>query len=180
MLLRFIKILPLLFPLSCYLSFAAKAQTQKQISHQSLFWLGSVNTIRLNEHWGIVADFHYRTFDFVAHPYYYIARGLANYYFNENLTAGIGYAHIWSGAFTTDPHPFSNENRITEQAQLNSKTGKFLVSNRWRVEQRWQQKIVNNEKQMIIVLLIVYVMPSLLFILLLKIKCCRLLQIMRR
>lgn len=130
--------------LFCLLSFGTFAQ--KQINHQSLFWLGSVNNIRFNQNWGLVADFHYRTFDFMAHDYYYIARGLGNYYFNENLTAGIGYAHIWSGAYSTSPHPFSNEDRITEQAQLNSKKGKFSISNRWRVEQRWQQKIVNNAK----------------------------------
>jgi Protein of unknown function (DUF2490) len=128
----------------CCFSFAAKAQ--KQISHQSLFWLASVNTIRFNQHWGVVADFHYRSFDFMSQPYTYIVRGLGNYYFNENITGGIGYGHIWSGTFTTDPHPFSNENRIFEQVQVNSKMGKFSFSNRWRLEQRWQQKIVNNEK----------------------------------
>src|SRR6266542_528426 len=128
----------------CCFSFEANAQ--RQINHQSLFWVGSVNTIRFSEHWGVVADFHYRTFDFMSHTYNYITRGLGNYYFNENLTAGIGYAHIWSGAFTTASHPFSNENRITEQVQLNSKKGKFSISNRWRLEQRWQQKIVNNAK----------------------------------
>lgn len=130
----------------CCISFAAQAQAQKQVSHQSLFWLGSVNTIRSNQHWGLVADFHYRTYNFMAHPYYYITRRLVNYYFNENLTAGMGYGHIWSGALTTAAHPYSNENRITEQAQLTSKKGKFSVTNRWRLEQRWQQKIVNNAK----------------------------------
>src|SRR5215468_6569512 len=109
-------------------SFTVNAQTQKQVNHQSLFWLASVNTIRLNEHWGIVADFHYRTYDFMAHPYYYIARGLGNYYFNENLSVGAGYAHIWSGAFTSMPHPYSNEDRITEQIQLTSKKGKFSIA----------------------------------------------------
>jgi hypothetical protein len=130
---------------SCF-CFSFTANAQKQINHQSLFWLASVNNIRFNEHWGFTADFHYRTFDFMSHPYTYIARGLANYYFSENLTGGIGYGHMWNGAFTTDPHPFSNENRITEQVQLSSKKGKFSISNRWRLEQRWQQKIVNNEK----------------------------------
>lgn len=122
------------------------ANAQKQITNQSLFWVASVNTIRFNQHWGVVADFNYRTFDFMSHPYTYAIRGLGNYYFNENLTGGIGYAHFWTGAFKTDDHPYSNENRITEQVQLNSKKGKFSISNRWRVEQRWQQKIVNNEK----------------------------------
>ena len=130
--------------LCCCISFAAQAQ--KQVSHQSLFWLASVNTIRFNEHWGMVADFHYRTYDFMAHPYYYIARGQANYYFNENLIAGFGYGHMWLGAYTTAQHPYSNENRITEQIKLNSKKGKFSITNRWMLEQRWQQKIVNNEK----------------------------------
>jgi hypothetical protein len=133
-----------IFFFSCCFSLAANAQ--KQISHQSLFWLASVNNIRFNEHWGFTADFNYRTFDFMSHPYTYIVRGLGNYYFNENLTGGIGYGHIWTGALTTNPHPFSNEDRITEQVQLSSKKGKFSISNRWRLEQRWQQKIVNNEK----------------------------------
>jgi len=128
----------------CGISLAAHAQ--KQINHQSLFWFGSVNNIRFNQRWGLVADFHYRMYDFMSHPYYYITRGLVNYYLNKDLTTGMGYAHIWSGAYTTAPHDFSNEDRITEQVQLYSKKGKFSVSNRWRLEQRWQQKIVNNEK----------------------------------
>jgi hypothetical protein len=144
MLIRIIRIQTGIFFCCCCFSFAANAQ--KQISHQSLFWLASVNTIRFNQHWGVVADFAYRTYDFMAHPYGYGIRGLGNYYFNENLTGGIGYAHFWTGAFTTDPHPYSNEDRITEQVQLNSKKGKFSISHRWRLEQRWQQKIVNNAK----------------------------------
>ena len=131
--------------LFCYF-ISLSASAQKQISHQSLFWLGSVNTIRLNEHWGLVADFHYRTYDFMSHSYQYITRGLVNYYFNENLTLGMGYGHMWTGAYTIAPHVFSNENRLAEQVQLNSKKGKVAISNRWRLEQRWQQKIVNNEK----------------------------------
>lgn len=124
----------------------AKAQTEKQINHQNFFWLGSVNTIRFNEHWGVIADFHLRTYNFMSSTYYYIARGQANYWFNENLTAGAGFAHIWSGPTKAGPKVFSNEHRITESVQLNSKKGKFTITNRWRLEQRWQQKIVNNAK----------------------------------
>jgi hypothetical protein len=128
----------------CSFSFIANAQ--KQINHQSLFWLGSVNDIRLNEHWGLNADFHFRSYSFLSHPYNYILRGRGDYYFNESLTAGIGYGHMWTTAFTVPRSPFSNENRITEQLQLNSKKGRFAISNRWRLEQRWQQKILDNQK----------------------------------
>ena len=126
--------------------FSLILQAQKQIDHQSLFWLASVNNIRFNKHWGFNADFQFRTFDFLSHPYGYIVRGRGDYYFNENLSAGIGYGHMGTAAFTVPRAPFSNENRITEQVQLNSKKGRFSISNRWRVEQRWQQKIINNEK----------------------------------
>jgi Protein of unknown function (DUF2490) len=131
--------------LFCF-SFSFSASAQKQIDHQSLFWFGSVNNFRFSQHWGFNADFHIRTFDFMSHPYSYIARGRGDYYFNDDLSAGIGYGHMWTAAFTIPVPPFANENRITEQVQLNSKKGKFAMSNRWRLEQRWQQKIVNNEK----------------------------------
>ena len=128
-------------------AFTVNAQTAtRKVNTHSLFWLGSVNTIRFNQHWAVVADFHYRTYDFTANPYNYITRGLLNYWFSENLTAGIGYGHMWSGAMTSEPHPYSNEDRITEQVQLTSKKGRFSITNRWRLEQRWQQKIIDNKK----------------------------------
>ena len=126
--------------------FSLISNAQRQINDQSLFWLGSVNDIRLNEHWGLNADFHYRSFDFLSHSYNYIVRGRGDYYFNKSLTAGIGYGRMWTAAFTIPLAPFSHENRITEQVQLNSKKGRFSISNRWRLEQRWQQKIVDNKK----------------------------------
>jgi hypothetical protein len=128
---------------SCF-SFLSNAQ--KQVADQSLFWLGSVNDIRFNEHWGLNADFHFRSFDFMSHPYNYILRGRADYYFNERLSAGLGYGHMWTSTFTVPRSPFSNEHRLTQQVQLNSKKGRLAISNRWRLEQRWRQKIVNNER----------------------------------
>jgi hypothetical protein len=128
------------------LSVDAKAQTEKQINHQSLVWLASVNTIRFNEHWGLIADFHFRTYDFLSHSYYYITRGQASYWFNENVTAGLGYGHMWGAPTKAGFHLYSNENRITEQVQFNSPKKKFSITNRFRMEQRWQQKVVNNQK----------------------------------
>lgn len=126
--------------------FSCLCNAQKQINDQSLFWLGSVNDFRFNKHWGVNADFHFRTFDFLSHPYNYIVRARGDYYINESLTAGIGYGHMWAAAFTVPTGPFSNEDRITEQVQVMSKKDRIAFSNRWRFEQRWQQKIVNNRK----------------------------------
>ena len=119
---------------------------QRQIDNQSLFWLASVNNFRFNEHWGLNADFHFRTFDFLSHRYNYITTARADYYFNRSLSAGMGYGHMWTAAFTVPRSPFSNENRITQQVQSNSKKGCFSMLSRWRLEERWQQKIFNNER----------------------------------
>jgi hypothetical protein len=73
MFIRIIRKQTRLFFFCCCFSFVANAQ--KQINYQSLFWLASVNTIRFNQHWGVVADFSYRSFDFMAHPYSYTMRG---------------------------------------------------------------------------------------------------------
>src|SRR5689334_393350 len=108
--------------------FSSISNAQKQINDQSLFWLGSVNDFRFNKHWGVNADFHFRTFDFLSHPYNYIVRARGDYYFNETLTAGMGYGHMWSAALTAPRGPFSNEDRITEQVQVTSKKNKIAFS----------------------------------------------------
>jgi hypothetical protein len=69
-----------------------------------------------------------------------------NHWFSENFTAGFGYGHMWGAPTNAGFHLYSNENRITEQVQLNSQKRKFAVTNRFRIEQRWQQKVVNNQK----------------------------------
>lgn len=119
----------------------APAQTQKHATTKSYFWLGSVNTFRFDKHWGVIADFHFRAVDFLAHPYNYITRVQGNYWFSDRISAGTGFAHTWSRSSPTSP--FANENRVTEQIQANWKKGSFSFSNRWRLEQRWQQKIIN-------------------------------------
>lgn len=135
-----------LFIVVVFLSINAKAQTQKQVTHQSLVWLASVNTVRFNQHWGAIADLQFRTYDFLSHSYAYFARGFANYWFNNNVAASAGYAHIWTAPTKAGPKLFSNENRITEQVQFTTGKEKFSVAHRWRLEQRWQQKIVSNQK----------------------------------
>ena len=120
--------------------------TQKVINHQYQFWT-SINSItRFNEHWGMLADFHIRTNNFMADPSFYFLRGAANYWIKDNMTVALGYGHMWLAPTTPGWHTFANENRIYQQFQVSSKSGKSSFLQRVRNEQRWQQKIVDDKR----------------------------------
>ncbi|SMO73260.1 DUF2490 domain-containing protein [Solitalea koreensis] len=124
----------------------AQSASEKEINHQSQVWVSINNTFRINEHWGALADFHIRRNDFLADPSFYFIRGAANYWIKDNITAALGYGHMWLAPTQEDWHTFANENRIYQQFQVNSKFGRSFILQRLRNEQRWQQKIVDDQR----------------------------------
>lgn len=124
----------------------AQSVTGKEINHQYQFWTSINNSFRFNQRWGALADFHIRTNNFMADPSFYFIRGAVNYWIKDNMTAAFGYAHMWLAPSRSDWHTFSNENRIYQQFQVSSKSGKSSFLQRLRNEQRWQQKIVDDKR----------------------------------
>ena len=82
----------------------------------------------------------------MADPSFYFIRGAANYWIRDNMTAALGYGHMWLAPSRSDWHTFANENRIYQQFQVNLKSGKSSYLQRLRNEQRWQQKIVDDKR----------------------------------
>ena len=122
----------------------AQTASKKEINQQYQFW-GSINSvIRFNEHWGVLADFHVRRNNFLADPSFYLVRGAANYWIKPNMTVALGYGHMWMAPAEDDWHTWSNENRIYQQFQVNTKSGRASVLQRLRNEQRWKQEIEND------------------------------------
>jgi len=137
----------LTFLMLCLPAFVfSQSPTQKEINHQYQFWTSINSTTRLNEHWGILADFHIRRNNFMADPSFYFIRGAANYWIKDNMTVALGYGHMWLAPSRSDWHTFANENRIYQQFQVNLKSGKSSYLQRVRNEQRWQQKIVDDKR----------------------------------
>lgn len=125
----------------------ATAQTTRYTRHQDQFWISSNNTIKLTRRWGFLADVHIRRNNFVADPNFYFVRGAVNYWFSKELTAAVGYGHMWYATpTTTDAFIWTNENRIFQQLLYIGKINKTGLLLRIRNEQRWQQKITNGEK----------------------------------
>jgi len=119
--------------------------TKKVINEQTQTWF-SLNTVtKFSDHWGIVADAHFRSNEFLKHDNFYFLRGGISYIPNVAVSITGGYAHMWLAPTREGWDTYSDENRIYQQAQMTTKLGKVSVLQRLRNEQRWQEKIVNDE-----------------------------------
>ncbi|OYX93477.1 MAG: hypothetical protein B7Y76_11700, partial [Sphingobacteriia bacterium 35-40-5] len=96
------------------------AQT-KSVNNISQSWTSLNTIIRLNNHWGIIADAHIRRTNFIADPNFYFLRTGVQFWVNDHfsLTAGIG--KMWVAPSTPNWQHFAVENRIYQQALLTSK-----------------------------------------------------------
>ena len=84
--------------------------------------------------------------NFIKDPDYYFASAGANYWLKDNLTFALIYAHQWNANKADSEFIYTNENRITQQVQYVSKLGNVSVQQRFRIDERWQQKFENGEK----------------------------------
>jgi len=123
----------------------AQTQTQKEINQQVQFWT-SINTVtRFSERWGLIADFHLRRNNFIQDPSFSFIRVAADYWISEKMTVALGYGHMWVAPAQEDWNTNSDENRIYQQFQDVTKSGKSLILQRFRSEERWQQIIVSDK-----------------------------------
>ncbi|MGG7034992.1 MAG: DUF2490 domain-containing protein [Flavobacterium sp.] len=125
--------------------FWAQTTNEKTIEKRSQIWTSFVSTTKLNQHWDLVADAGMRWNNFFESGYFSYMRGALNYKINPGVFVGGGYMHGWSAPANPDWETLANENRIFEQVQLTSKLGNSTVVQRLRNEQRWQEKLVNDE-----------------------------------
>ncbi|MEO7584565.1 MAG: DUF2490 domain-containing protein [Ferruginibacter sp.] len=117
----------------------------KEVTSGQQTWFSVNTTARVKGKFGFIADVHVRRRNFLANPDFYFTRAALNYWLKENVTVAAGYAQLWMAPSNPSWHHFALEKRIYQQVQMTSKTGKLGLLNRMRVEQRWQQKIVDDK-----------------------------------
>jgi hypothetical protein len=136
------KVLVLLFPL---LIFGQGTAKKKEINQQVQTWV-SLNTVtKFSEHWAVVADAHIRENKFFENNNFYFLRGGVSYLPNASVSITGGYAHMWLAPSKEGWSTYANENRVYEQVQLVNKVGKVSILQRLRNEQRWQEKMANDQ-----------------------------------
>lgn len=138
---RFLSFLPLVF---AGLN-PATAQTSRQINHQSQAWFSVNTTARITDRWSVLLDLHERRTNFMAKSNFDFVRGAVQYNIDKNLSVALGYGHMWLHPTTPGWKTVSNENRIYQQVIYSSKIRKVSLLQRFRNEQRWQQKIAGDK-----------------------------------
>lgn len=121
------------------------AQIKKEVIKRDESWVSINSVIKLNEHWGIVADVHERRNDFFAKNDFHFVRTGLWYQLDKNLSFAAGYGHLWLAPSKIGYTEFANENRIYEQVQLTSAYKKINLLQRLRSEQRWREVLVNDK-----------------------------------
>jgi hypothetical protein len=126
------------------LPFSLLAQNDRYNDYNNLVWLQSFNTIKLNSKWSLHAEYQWRRDNGLKDWQQSLLRIGANYKVNDNVILHAGYA--WAETFPYGKYPIANngtfpEHRLYEQLTLRQPLNKFLLTHRFRIEQRWLGRV---------------------------------------
>jgi hypothetical protein len=126
--------------------FVSKAQTEKNIDHQSLLWTRYSNQLTLNSKWLIQSEFDNRVF---IHPFeenLYLIRVQGRYKINKDIDLGAGLAYF--SVATQDPKNTNDfrtpEYRGEQNISWKLEFGEITMNQRLQAEERFFRK-TNNE-----------------------------------
>ena len=119
------------------------AQRNPDVQTQNHFWWSINNQLRVSNKWSVVADAHIRRTDFLKNNSFYFLRLGAVYHIKPTFNIGGGGGHLWLANRNGATELFTNENRLYQHAQLTHTFGNIRLQQRLRIEERWQQRVVN-------------------------------------
>lgn len=137
----------LLFLLFNLIVFTVISQNSRVVQDEEQVWTGYFNQTRLSDKWGIWLDVNLRTTEhFVKKPSKAIGRLGLMYYLNDDLKFTNAYAFI--NHFPEEGHANISqpEHRIWHQLQWHTKYGKIRTMQWVRLEERFRQKIKNDNE----------------------------------
>lgn len=119
----------------------------KHIHEREQLWLGYFNQTRLTNKFGFWVDMHYRQTDnFIDRPFQFLFRPALTYFIKDNLRVNLGYAlaeHFPGKGLNTT----RTEHRAWQQIWWNQKYSGLTTLQWLRLEQRFNQKVVDDQKQ---------------------------------
>jgi hypothetical protein len=129
------------------ITYSARAQApEKHIHSREQLWFGYFNQTRLSNKWGTWLDVHYRMTDnFIDRPFQFLFRPAVTYFFEDNLRLNVGYTlttHFPAKGLETT----RLEHRAWQQIWWNQKYPGLSTLQWLRLEQRFNEKVVADEK----------------------------------
>ena len=132
----------------CFLlvCFVSKAQTEKNIDHQSLLWTRYYNQLTINSKWSVHSEFDNRVFVNPFEENLFLIRMQGRYKINKDLDLGAGVSYF---SVATQIPEVTNDFRTPEyrgQQDITWKEefGNFSLNQRFQVEERF---IHNSDKE---------------------------------
>ena len=123
------------------LSLAANAQ-EKNIDTQFNSWYMYFGNHRISEKFGIHSEYQYRRHGLISDWQQSLLRVGLDWHVAPNTMITGGYGWIRSFPYGEQPIAFTfDEHRIWQQLILNHSTGRFYFQHRYRIEQRFLERI---------------------------------------
>jgi Protein of unknown function (DUF2490) len=120
------------------------AQNDRVNDFNNTNWLQTFATINLNKKWSIHVEYQWRRTDGVKYWQQGLFRTGVNYKLTDNVILHAGYAEAETfkyGDFPIAPNGTFPEHRLYEQMVLRQPLNKFLITHRFRIEQRWLGRV---------------------------------------
>jgi hypothetical protein len=120
------------------------AQNDRYNDYNNLVWMQTFNTIKLNSKWSLHAEYQWRRDNGLKDWQQSLLRIGANYKISDNIILHAGYA--WAETFPYGKYAIASngtfpEHRLYEQLTLRQPLNKFLLTHRFRIEQRWLGRV---------------------------------------
>ncbi|WP_268847541.1 DUF2490 domain-containing protein [Flavobacterium aestivum] len=119
--------------------FVSRAQTEKNIDHQSLLWIRYYNQLTLNHKWSLHTEFDNRVFIQPFEQNLYLIREHGRYKINTNLDVGVGFSYFSVATQNPDiTYGFRvPEYRTQQDITWKQEYGNFTMNQRFQVEERF-------------------------------------------
>lgn len=118
------------------------SQNSPVIIKDNMLWLGYYITINTNAKWSVNSDFQFRAKNWYHDHSQALGRTGLSYKFNNKITTTLGFAHF---RFFINNESTRGEWRPWQEILINDNINDLKISHRFRLEQRFNEKVKNNE-----------------------------------
>jgi hypothetical protein len=125
---------------------SAKLFAQHKTVHVNMLWFNYNNTVELNSKWSVVNDVQLRTRDWAKQWSVGAVRSGVSYRINNKFAVAAGFTWFGNMRYISDTAVLANEWRPWQEASLQLHTGKGLLVQRIRTEERFLQKLSGTAK----------------------------------
>lgn len=128
----------------------AQTEAPREKVTQSLEWLGVTSNIKVHKHVNLILEGQFR-FVRALDPMQFQMRTAVDVQVNKDFSfVPVGYVYTWNPIYGKQPNTYvNNEHRIWHQVMYKHHAGKFAVSHRLRMEERYIQVHTNTNGQVV-------------------------------